>query len=381
MSSSNRFTPHEISKEKRKESRKVAEEVKTDFLDVDRPIPGQSYVCMSFLSPEAAVKERYLWYVKQFLEDLSADIPQPDNMPELEFKTKLQQIVTKKVNYKGISNLWEDFLYANNEKLDKQFNNEVDFRTSIRGLKIRGTYNSYREAKNRSDQIAKFDKNHHVYIGQVGYWLPWDPDPHEVPEQEYQEKELNTLMSKYRENLASKDQFFEERNREKMDQALKENKLSKQLDEKDKQILNNVRKTVLAKDKILNDSIEEKLKQEQEQEQEHKSPQTKLPSITKNDLPSITETILSSTQNNDTLSDISSSSDSESEILHGDSTKRHDTDNSMCSSFCVNTTSGEVCTGINLGNNDNNVNLSNSVANITDVFETIDPWLQNKNIK
>ena len=126
---------------------------------------------------------------------------------------------------------------------------------------------------------------------------------------------------------------------------------------------------------------EEKLKQEQEQEQEHKSPQTKLPSITKNDLPSITETILSSTQNNDTLSDISSSSDSESEILHGDSTKRHDTDNSMCSSFCVNTTSGEVCTGINLGNNDNNVNLSNSVANITDVFETIDPWLQNKNIK
>jgi hypothetical protein len=46
----------------------------------------------------------------------------------------------------------------------------------------------------------------------------------------------------------------------------------------------------------------------------------------------------------------------------------------MNSSFCVNTNS-EICTGINLGNDGN---LSNSVANITDVFETIDPWLQNK---
>ena len=244
MSSANRMTPQEINQKKEYE-------VKTDFLDVDKPIPGQSFVCMSFLSPESAIKERYLWYVKKFLEDLTVDIQKPDNMPELEFKTKLQQIVTKKVNYKGIANLWDDFLYTNNETLDKQYNNDVDFRTSVRGLKIRGTYDSYREAKNRSDQIAKFDKNHHVYIGQVGYWLPWDPDPHEVPEQEYQEKELNTLMSKYRENLVSKDQFFEERNREKMDQALRENKNSKRLDEKEEEILNKVRDTVVAKDKIF----------------------------------------------------------------------------------------------------------------------------------
>ena len=44
-----------------------------------------------------AIKERYLWYVKKFLEDLTIDIQKPDNMPELEFKTKSQQIVTKKV--------------------------------------------------------------------------------------------------------------------------------------------------------------------------------------------------------------------------------------------------------------------------------------------
>jgi hypothetical protein len=354
MSSANRFTPHEISKEKRKESRIVADEVKTDFLDVDRPIPGQSFVCMSFLSPEAAIKEKYLWYIKNFLEDLSADIPQPENMPAIEFKTKLQQIVTKKVNYRGISNLWEDFLYSNNEKLDKQFNDEVDFRTSVRGLKIRGTYDSYREAKNRSDQIAKFDKNHHVYIGQVGYWLPWDPDPHEIQEQEYQEKELNTLMSKYRENLASKDQFFEERNREKMDQALKENKQSKQLDEKEKQILNNVRKTVVAKDKMFNDAVDEKRKEN---------------TVLENNLPS-TKEILEVLEDNSTYS---TSDESETEIDKTNIT----TNNSMCSS-CDNTFDNEICTGINLGNDSL---APNAVANITDVFETDDPWLKNNLMK
>ena len=260
---------------------------------------------MSFLSPESAIKERYLWYVKKFLEDLTVDIPQPENMPDLEFKTKLQQIVNNKVNYKGISNLWEDFLYTNNENLDKQYNNDVDFRTSVRGLKIRGTYDNYREAKNRSDQIAKFDKNHHVYIGQVGYWLPWDPDPHELPEQEYQEKELNTLMSKYRENLALKDNFFEERNREKMDQALKENKKYKKLNEKEKEILNKVRETVVEKDKILNEAMD-------------KQKNSKGPT-----------------------EDFKQSLDEYK---------------------------------INLGTD----NLSESVANISDVFETTDPWLQRK---
>jgi len=242
MSTANRMTPQKVSKEQKKKQRKQYTEEETDFLDVDRPIPGQNFICMSFLSPEAAIKERYLWYLKEFLNDLTADIPQPDNMPELEFKTKLQKIVTNKVNYKGIHTLWEDFLYANRESLNERYDEEVDFQTSTRGLKIRGTYSNYREAKNRSNQIAKFDKNHHVYIGQVGYWLPWDPDPHEVQDQEYQEKELNTLMKKYRENLISKDEFFEARNQEKMETALKKNKKAKRANEEDKKELEKIRK-------------------------------------------------------------------------------------------------------------------------------------------
>ena len=31
---------------------------KVDYLDVDEPIPGQNYVCLSFVSPESLMQEK-----------------------------------------------------------------------------------------------------------------------------------------------------------------------------------------------------------------------------------------------------------------------------------------------------------------------------------
>jgi len=259
------MTPQQVSKNQRKKQKKQVMEEEVDFLEVDKPIPGQNFVCMSFLSPESAVKERYLWYLKEFLNDLVKPIPQPDGMSEMEYKTKLHSILMHKFTYKSISDIWEDFLYSNKEDLNKKYDEEVDFQTSTRGLKLRGVYDTYREAKRRSDQIARFDKKHNVYIGQMGYWLPWDPDPHEVQEQEYQEKELNTLMKKYQENLINKEEFFHARNREKMEASLRENKNAKRASTEDKKELEKVRKTVSEKDKLLNQALEEQRKKKKEQ--------------------------------------------------------------------------------------------------------------------
>ena len=264
MSTANRMTPQKVSKKQQKKQRKQVQDEEVDYLDVDRPIPGQSFACMSFLSPEAAIKERYMWYLKEFLNDLVSPIPQPDDMPDIEYKTKLHSILMRKFSYNGISNIWEDFLYNKREELNKKYDDEVDFQTSTRGIKLRGIYDSYREAKNRSNQIAKFDNKHHVYIGQVGYWLPWDPDPHEVQDQEYQEKELNTLMKKYRENLINKDEFFTARNEEKMTAALKQNKRARRAKEEDKKELEKVRRTVTEKDTLLNAALEERHKKSKE---------------------------------------------------------------------------------------------------------------------
>jgi hypothetical protein len=51
---------------------------------------------------------------------------------------------------------------------------------------------------------------HNVFVGEVGKWLPWDPNPNAVAEQEYAEDQLNTLMKKYKENEAARDTFYSE---------------------------------------------------------------------------------------------------------------------------------------------------------------------------
>ena len=37
-----------------------------DFLEVDQKIPGQNYVCLSFISPENIIKNKELYNVKYF---------------------------------------------------------------------------------------------------------------------------------------------------------------------------------------------------------------------------------------------------------------------------------------------------------------------------
>ena len=42
-------------------------EEKVDYLEVDNPIPGQNYVCMSFISPDKVLKQRELFLFNKFM--------------------------------------------------------------------------------------------------------------------------------------------------------------------------------------------------------------------------------------------------------------------------------------------------------------------------
>ena len=164
-------------------------EVTEDFLEVDQPIPGQNYACISFVSPEEVLKKKELFMVHKYLKTVSKKYDLDENKVEEEFK---------------------DFMYVNSDKLEKEFYQNNDFRTTVRGVKVRGIYDTLREAQVRAKVLQKRDPNFNVYVGQVGYWLPWDPNPHKVDTQEYAEGELNTLVQKYRENQAKKDAHFQE---------------------------------------------------------------------------------------------------------------------------------------------------------------------------
>lgn len=209
-------------------------EATEDFLEVDVPIPGQSYVCLSFISPEKVLKDKNLKFLQSFLKDTASN-----------YDLSLEDLTKK----------YTDFLYANQAQLEQEFHEEQDFKTSVRGIKVRGVYQNLKEAQFRASALQKRDPNFNVYVGQVGYWLPWDPEPDNVEDQEYAEPQLNNLVKKYKENQSAKDAHF----RENID-YIKEQQ-AKKVEEvnakKEKIALDNVKVTEELNVNVQSDHVEE----------------------------------------------------------------------------------------------------------------------------
>ena len=218
----------------------VNEDIKEDFLDVDKAIPGQNYCCISFVSPDKILgkkedyyfhefsKKRFQSFQKDFngkLETLMA--MSVDGKVDLSALTDLQQ------SFKGDSNRQvsqtfesfcddlKDFKYANEEAIEAKFHEENNFQTSVRGVKIRGSYNTIREAQIRAKVLQRMDPSFHIFVGQVGYWLPWDPTADKIENQEYQNNQLNEMVKKYKVNEAKRDEFYEQQKQEKKKTAIK----------------------------------------------------------------------------------------------------------------------------------------------------------------
>ena len=223
-----------------------------DFLDEDTEIPGQRYVLLSFLSPEKVLDKKELFFFQTFLktyeidwkvknlekflvdtvQSLNADLDQKASELEKKEQFDLAEICRKNrlrvedvlTNYTSfiqksrsdltktkITEAYDDFIYANKSKLEEEFYAKNEFRTSMRGVKVRGVYGNPKEAEIKAKKLQGKDKYHNIFMGEVGKWTPWDPSPNEVKDQEYNNDQLNTLMKKYKENEDSREQFFDQR--------------------------------------------------------------------------------------------------------------------------------------------------------------------------
>ena len=218
----------------------VNEDIKEDFLDVDKAIPGQNYCCISFVSPDKILgrkedyyfhefsKKRFQSFQKDFngkLETLMA--MSVDGKVDLSALTELQQSFKSDAN-RHVSQTFEsfcddlkDFKYANEEAIEAKFHEENNFQTSVRGVKIRGSYNTIREAQIRAKVLQRMDPSFHIFVGQVGYWLPWDPTADKIENQEYQNNQLNEMVKKYKVNEAKRDEFYEQQKQDKKKTAIK----------------------------------------------------------------------------------------------------------------------------------------------------------------
>jgi len=190
------------------------------FLDVDTPIPGQSFVVISFISPERVLKKKEAFLNAEFLKWLCRQNNFIDHVLVKEAGEEGETV--SRLNYDIVKNKYDDFLYLNEQRLEEEFHAQEDFRTTVRGVKVRGVYSTQREAEVRAKVLQRIYKRDNIYVGSVGYWLPWDPNPDQLENQEYLNPELNTLMKKYKENVEKRDIHYQQMKEEMLTAAKKQ---------------------------------------------------------------------------------------------------------------------------------------------------------------
>ena len=227
--------------------------LKEDFLDEDPEIQSQRYVLLSFISPENVLAKKENFFFEKFMEDYefqvrtrgfeeflgiqvqklnddvitradvleasgntdAAELLRKNRIRVDDFLGGFQEYVRKnqrELTQTKIVETYKDFLSRKQVDLEDKFFATNDFRTTIRGMKVRGSYASTAEAEARAKKLQRSDQYHNILVGEVGKWLSWDPNPGQIENHEYAEEQLNELMKKYKENEDSRDQFYKERN-------------------------------------------------------------------------------------------------------------------------------------------------------------------------
>ena len=209
-----------------------------DVLDEDKPVANQKFVCVSFISPETVLKKKEMFFFSKFLNnyELSKGMEKYHQFLNfLSFKYSLsneelledfKEFAKEEIDTLKKSELEDDyknFMDAKEEELQDEFNREYNFQTSVRGLKIRGSFPTQEEAEIRCKMLREVDPNHDVFVGPVGMWMPWDPDAYKTGRVEFMEDELNQLMHEKNKNQDVAKAEFEKRLKESRQAAIEDN--------------------------------------------------------------------------------------------------------------------------------------------------------------
>ena len=200
-----------------------------DVLDVDKPIAGQNYGCFSFISPEKILKKRELFFFSEFVKtwdihksmekfhqflnflSFKYKLNSEDLMSDFEaFVKEERDLITETT----LEDDYKNFIDREEDKLSKLFDTNNSFQTSVRGFKSRGNFQTQEEAELRAKILREVDPAFDIYVGPVGMWLPWDPEPHKTGKVEYMEEELNQLVHEKNNNETAAKNAFEQRIKE-----------------------------------------------------------------------------------------------------------------------------------------------------------------------
>ena len=76
-----------------------------DLLDEDKPISGQKFACMSFISPEHIIKQKEMFYFEEFLKQWDFNKSMEKNLQFLNFLSYKYNL-----DFNSINNDFQEFI-------------------------------------------------------------------------------------------------------------------------------------------------------------------------------------------------------------------------------------------------------------------------------
>ena len=181
-------------------------EKKIDYLSEDPTISYQRYCLVSFLERTSEVE----------IDNKEYDLSSVDTINEILKDAKMEPIEVKNnvPNVEQLNKALVELVVSMREKY-------------ITGVKIRGSYEKIEAAKEKAQELQDIDNSVGIFVGEVGKWLPFNPNADSIQEQEYSNEKLNGLMKGYRENQAKAKYLFEKRKQDLIQKNIEENEIIK----------------------------------------------------------------------------------------------------------------------------------------------------------
>lgn len=239
-----------------------------DHLKEDPPVYGQDWCVVSMIAPVSMVGKKNLHYVNRFMvadinktitaqaiqmakllaaeshkkiEDvlnrLKCSVDEDDKRVYTIINQKFKEITVDEDEFVGecrrqyeldeeeIMDRFKMYLAENRLMLDREFDEAHDHVPSVYGIKLRGSYQRFEDAKARANFVRdNVESGIHAFVAPVGKWLPVDFEADEVEGQEYMLPQLNDLMKKYHENIHARNAHYQERRRDMEEDAANGNK-------------------------------------------------------------------------------------------------------------------------------------------------------------
>jgi len=201
---------------------------KVDYLREDPTIGGQKFVCVSFVEPtdQELLSDRESFFATKFLKSFVDNFKTASEFVATEGEDKLNDAISRNLDlsYDNVKKTFYEFKNLHLVKLQEDFEKQDMSREGnvMRGLKIRGSYPTYAGAQQRAKEMRELEPAHNVFVTQVGYWIPFNPQNIDDVQAEYSEDALNNLVKSKVKEDEKRTLAFEHRKMELMSEAAKD---------------------------------------------------------------------------------------------------------------------------------------------------------------